>query len=144
MSVLLVAAQFLLIALLVTTTEALGTPLSGGLAFALVIAATFIGIAALAANRPGNFNIRPDVKADAQLVTDGIYAHLRHPMYSAVLLAMLAAVAADPRLWRIGSWLALLAVLIVKLRHEERLLAARFADYPAYCRRTRRLVPGLY
>ena len=109
MSAVLVAAQLALIVLLVATTQPLATPLANAAAFVLVLAATFVGIAALAANRPGNFNIRPELKPQARLVTDGIYAHLRHPMYLAVLLGLLAALAADPRPWRIGAWLALLA-----------------------------------
>ena len=86
---LLVALQFALIAALLLTTEAAGTPVANALAFACVIAGTFVGVAALAANRPGNFNVRPELKNHARLVTDGIYAHLRHPMYTAVLLVML-------------------------------------------------------
>ena len=140
----LVGLQLGLIAALVVTTEALGTPVANTVAFALVVAATFVGVAALAANRPGNFNVRPEVKDSARLVTDGIYAHVRHPMYGAVLLAMLAAVAADPRPWRIGLWLALLAVLLAKAGREEGYLRTRFPEYDTYCRRTRRLLPGLY
>jgi protein-S-isoprenylcysteine O-methyltransferase Ste14 len=144
MSSLLVAAQFSLIILLVVTTQPLATPLANAAVFALVALATFVGIGALAANRPGNFNIRPDLKANARLITDGIYRWVRHPMYLAVLLAMLAAVVADPRLWRIGAWLALLSVLLAKAAREERLLAAHFPDYAGYMARTHRLLPGVY
>lgn len=141
---LLVALQFALIGALLVTTYALGTTLANALAFAFVVAGTFVGVAAIAANRPGNFNVRPEVKASARLVTDGIYAHIRHPMYLAVLLVMLAAVAADPRAWRLGLWLALLAVLLAKAVREEGYLRARFPEYATYQARTRRLVPGLY
>lgn len=140
----LVAAQFSLIVALVVTTQPLGTPVANALAFALVIAATFVGVGALAANRPGNFNVRPEVKPGAQLVTDGIYRFIRHPMYSAVLLAMLAAIAADPRLWRIALWLALVGALLAKAQREERLLAERFPEYAAYRARTRRFLPGVF
>ncbi len=144
MSFLLVGAQFALIVALVATTQPLGTPLVNALVFALVVLATFVGIGALAANRPGNFNIRPEPKAATRLVTDGIYRWVRHPMYLAVLLAMAAAVAADPRPWRVMAWLALLAVLLVKAKREEALLQARFADYAAYMRHSKALVPYLY
>lgn len=141
---LLVALQFGLMAALIVTTRALATPLANAAAFALVVAATVVGVAALAANRPGNFNVRPELKASGQLVTDGIYAHIRHPMYTAVLLAMLAAIAADPRLWRVLVWLALLGVLLAKAAREEGYLRARFPQYAAYCERTRRLFPGIH
>jgi protein-S-isoprenylcysteine O-methyltransferase Ste14 len=141
---LLVVLQFALMGVLIVTTQALATPLANGAAFALVIAATFVGIGALAANRPGNFNVQPELKAGGRLITDGIYARIRHPMYTAVLLAMLAAIAADPRLWRVLVWVALLGVLLAKARREESYLRARFPEYAAYCARTRRLLPGIY
>lgn len=141
---LLVTLQFVLIGALLFTTQPLGTSLANALAFAFVVAGTFVGVAAIAANRPGNFNVQPEVKPSARLVTDGIYAHVRHPMYLAVLLLMLAAIAADPRAWRVGLWLALLAVLMAKAVREEGYLRARFAEYADYQARTRRLLPGLY
>jgi protein-S-isoprenylcysteine O-methyltransferase Ste14 len=141
---LLVTLQFVLMAVLVITTEALGTPLTNGLAFALVVAATFVGVAALAVNRPGNFNVRPELKDSARLVTDGIYAHIRHPMYGALLLAMLAAIVADPRPWRIGVWLALFAVLLAKALREEGYLRARFPEYAEHQARTGRFLPRVY
>lgn len=141
---LLVAAQFGLAAALIATVQPLGHPAANAAAFALVVAGTFVGVAALAANRLGNFNIRPELKPAARLVTDGIYATLRHPMYCAFLLVVLAAVVADARLWRALAWLALLAVLLVKARREERYLCAAYPAYPAYMARTRRFVPGLF
>jgi len=141
---LLVVLQFALIGALVVSTRALGTPLANGAAFALVVAGTFVGVAALAANKPGNFNVRPELKDGGRLVTDGIYAHVRHPLYGAVLLVMLAAIAADPRIWRIGLWLALLAVLLAKAVREEGYLCTRYPEYQAYRARTKRLLPGLF
>jgi protein-S-isoprenylcysteine O-methyltransferase Ste14 len=141
---LLVVLQFALIAALLLTTEAAGTPVANALAFACVIAGTFVGVAALAANRPGNFNVQPELKNSARLVTDGIYARVRHPMYTAVLLVMLGAIAADPRAWRVLLWLALLAVLLAKAVREEGYLRARFPEYAAYQARSARLLPGIF
>lgn len=141
---LLVVLQFALIGWLVVDTRPLATPLANALAFALVAAGSVVGVAALAANRPGNFNVRPEVKPGARLVTDGIYARVRHPMYLAVLLVMAAALAADPRPLRWLAYLALLAVLLAKAAREERYLRALHPAYAAYAARTRRLLPGLY
>ena len=141
---LLVVLQFALIGWLIVDTQPLATPLANALAFAPVAAGSVAGIAALAANRPGNFNVRPEVKPGARLVTDGIYAHVRHPMYLAVLLVMAAALAADPRPLRVLAWLALLAVLLAKAAREERDLRALHPGYSDYCARTRRLIPGVY
>jgi len=144
LSYLLVAAQLALIALLIATTQPLATPIANALVFTLVVLATFVGIGALAANRPGNFNVRPDLKVNARLVTDGIYRWVRHPMYLAVLLAMAAAIAADPRAWRILAWIGLVVVLLAKARREEALLQVRFPEYATYMQRTRRLLPLIY
>lgn len=143
-SSLLVAAQFALIGVLLATTRPSAGALATAAALALLIAGSAVGLAALAANRPGNFNIRPELKDRAQLVTHGIYRHLRHPMYLAVLLVMLAAVIVDPGLWRGALWLALAGVLLAKARREERYLGERFAAYRDYAARTRRLLPGVY
>jgi protein-S-isoprenylcysteine O-methyltransferase Ste14 len=140
----LVAAQFLLIGLLIVTTQPSAAATAVVLAAAFAIAAAAVGLAALTANRPGNFNIRPEVKEGARLVTHGIYARVRHPMYSAVLLAMLAFVALDARPWRIGAWIALAAVLLAKAALEERYLLARFPEYAGYRARTHRLIPGVF
>ncbi len=140
----LVALQFALIAAIVVTTQPTGELLAVGAAIALLAAGAAIGVAALAANRPGNFSIRPEVKDGARLATHGIYAHVRHPMYAAVLLAMLAFVALDPRAWRIGAWIALAAVLLAKAAREERYLLARFPEYADYRARTHRLIPGVF
>jgi protein-S-isoprenylcysteine O-methyltransferase Ste14 len=141
---LLVGLQFALIAALVVTTRPLGTLAANLIAIALLAAGSVVGIAALAANRPGNFNIRPELKPGARLVTRGIYRKVRHPMYLAVLLAMAAGLAADPRWWRSLLWLMLLAVLVAKLVREERYLSAAFAEYVDYAARTWRLFPGAY
>lgn len=141
---LLVALQFALVAALIVSTRPLGTIASNVLAAALLLAGTVVGIAALAVNPPSNFNIRPELKPGARLVTRGAYRHLRHPIYLALLLVMAAGLAADPRTWRVAAWVMLLAVLLAKMAREERYLRERFPVYADYASRTRRLVPGLY
>lgn len=79
------------------------------------------------------------------LVTDGIYARVRHPSYLGLLVNALGWSLA----FRSGAGVLLTAltvpVLLARIRSEERLLAARFGDeYDAYRRRTWRLVPGVY
>jgi protein-S-isoprenylcysteine O-methyltransferase Ste14 len=140
----LVVLQFALIGVLLVTAWPPAAEALLPAALLMLLASAVIGLAALAANRPGNFNIRPEPKPGGLLVTSGVYRRIRHPMYSAVLLAMLAAVLADPRPWRVAAWLALLGVLLAKLRREERYLTARHPEYAAYCKRTRRLIPGIF
>jgi len=141
---LLVALQFALLAALIVSTHPLGTVASNACAAALLLTGAALGLAALAVNPPSNFNIRPELKPGARLVTRGAYRYLRHPIYLALLLVLAAGLAADPRPGRFVLWLALLAVLLAKLGREERYLRAAFPDYADYAARTARLLPGIY
>lgn len=142
---LLVALQFLLLGWLAWSSAAalsradlpLDVPMLAGTALLL-------GLWALTANRPGNFNIRPVPRPGGELVRHGPYRWVRHPMYTSLLLAGAAAgrLAADN-----GTWLAyagLVAVLLVKSGVEERGLVARYPDYQDYRRGTRRFIPWLF
>jgi protein-S-isoprenylcysteine O-methyltransferase Ste14 len=141
---LLVALQLTLMGVLLVTALPPANHASPIVAGLLFVAGTIVGLAALTQNRLGNFRIGPEPKAGAQLATQGIYRWIRHPMYCAVLLVTAGALALDPQLWRALLWLALLAVLIAKLRREELYLRQCFAQYAAYCERTWRLLPGLW
>jgi protein-S-isoprenylcysteine O-methyltransferase Ste14 len=111
---------------------------------ALLVAAVVVGVAALAANRPGNFNIRPLPKAHGELVTRGPYRWIRHPMYTALLLGSGGAALWSGAWIDAASWVALLVVLAVKASVEERALIERFAGYAAYRARTSRFLPWVY
>ena len=141
---LLVTLQFVLIGALVVSSRPLATVASNVAAAAFLAAGVAIGLAAVAVNRPSNFNIRPELRAGAQLVTRGIYRCVRHPMYLSVMLLMAAALAVDPRPWRFALWATLLAVLLAKLVREERYLTSAFPAYAKYATRTARLLPGIY
>jgi protein-S-isoprenylcysteine O-methyltransferase Ste14 len=82
------------------------------------------------------------IKQGHELVTDGPYALVRHPIYTGLLAAFIGSALAR------GDWRGVLAVLIAwaalwrKLRLEERWMAERFGDrYLAYRERVPALVP---
>ncbi|RMH04063.1 MAG: isoprenylcysteine carboxylmethyltransferase family protein [Nitrospirae bacterium] len=103
-----------------------------------------LGLWALIAMPRGSFAVLPDVRPTCQLATHGPYRYVRHPMYTAVLLAT-AALVIDT--WSIGrgiTWAILCADLLVKLSAEEQALQARFPEYATYRRRTARLVPFVF
>ena len=79
------------------------------------------------------------------LVSSGIYSVIRHPSYLGLLVNSLGWALA----FRSGVGVLLTALLIpplvARIRAEERLLRTHFgSEYQDYCRRTSRLVPGLY
>ncbi|MFM1990613.1 MAG: hypothetical protein RJA99_3570 [Pseudomonadota bacterium] len=86
------------------------------------------------------FSITPIPDAHPELVVDGPYRWVRHPMYTALLMLVLpAASGGGPASVATGA--ALLAVLVVKHRFEDRLLAARFPGHADWARRTGGLLP---
>lgn len=115
----------------------------GALAVALWLACAALGLWALSANRPGNFNIRPEPKAAGQLVQTGPYRWIRHPMYAALLLFSAGCTVFVATLRVGGLSLALLLVLWLKASLEERLLCRHHPAYRAYMARTRRFLPFL-
>ncbi|GIV79082.1 hypothetical protein FKZ61_009985 [Litorilinea aerophila] len=141
LSYLLVLIQFLTLGYLAWTGPLLAR---SPLLLLLEALAVALGLWAIWSMKPGHFNITPDVRPGAQLVRQGPYRFIRHPMYSALLLGSLALVAAHATPGRVAAWLLLVIDLLLKLHHEERLLAEAFPDYPAYRRTTWRLVPFVY
>jgi len=139
---LLVTLQFGLLAIM--GWRAWASPFSFDIpAVSLLSGAALLALWALAANRPGNFNIRPTPRPGGTLVTSGPYRWVRHPMYSSVLMAAAAAAVKSHQAVDAGLWLALLAVLLVKAGIEERALALRFPDYQSYKSRTTKFLPWL-
>jgi protein-S-isoprenylcysteine O-methyltransferase Ste14 len=97
----------------------------------------------IAHNRPSNFSIFPEPRANARLVTTGPYAHIRHPLYFGLMLFALGCAIGwnTPVHWAAAGTLAI--VLDLKSRREERFLRERFPEYRDYAARTARLVPRL-
>ena len=143
----LVALQFGLMALIAGLAgPAFLRGMAPGIAWTVGLCAVAVGLWALSANRPGNFNIRPTPKPGGQLVRAGPYRWIRHPMYTSILLAGVAGglgASADQRLAVAASVSALAAVLWVKSGLEERWMLARHPAYADYRRTTRRFLPWL-
>jgi len=102
-----------------------------------------LGLWALAANRPGNFNIHPAPRDSGRLIDGGPYRWIRHPMYSALMLigGALAWVTDSFPGWML--FLTLVCVLAIKGSLEEWLMTRAHADYAAYRARTRAFIPFL-
>lgn len=84
----------------------------------------------------------PAPRPGSTLVTTGIYARIRHPLYSAMMAMGLGWAC----FWSSGIALVVAAVFIVflhaKASFEEKLLSARFEDYPGYADRLPRYLPS--
>lgn len=140
MSRLLVSAQLLLIVLIAFPFHAAQlNALNVGL-FAL---GAMVAVAAITVMPARSFSVMPEPTSEGELVTRGIYRHIRHPMYLALLLCGLAACLAYASGLKWGMLALLAGVLMAKIRLEERLLLARFEGYAAYRLRTKALIPYL-
>lgn len=145
MGTVLVTLQLLLLGLLAVLGVrglAHGMPTVDTLLFAA--AGVALGLWALSANRPGNFNIRPVPREGGRLVQHGPYRWIRHPMYSALLLAGVACARAAGDL---PTWLTLAALALVlglKARVEERALLLQHPGYLRYQQHSWRFLPFVY
>lgn len=86
-------------------------------------------------------SVHPAPTVTARLQTTGAYRYARHPIYTGVLILATALVVGGRSFLHIAAWTALVLVLNLKARFEERLLAQRFPDYPWYAARTGRFLP---
>ncbi|MEP7007579.1 MAG: isoprenylcysteine carboxylmethyltransferase family protein [Sphingomonas bacterium] len=93
-----------------------------------------------------NWSLVARTREDHQLIQSGPFAFVRHPIYVALFLFMVAMAIAYGHIgnlivavpvYALGTWL--------RIRHEERILREQFgADYDAYAARVKRFVPGVF
>jgi protein-S-isoprenylcysteine O-methyltransferase Ste14 len=89
----------------------------------------------------GNISIFPTPKSGAKLVTNGIFAMLRHPIYAGLIYFFFGL-----GIYRWSQYKLIAAFIIfvffeIKSSYEERKLAARFEDYNDYKLTTGKFFP---
>jgi protein-S-isoprenylcysteine O-methyltransferase Ste14 len=91
-----------------------------------------------------NWSPRPSRKERHELVTNGPYAFVRHPIYSGMLLAVFGTALT-------GSYFAILVlflaslVFLARIPREEKIMLELFPnEYPSYQARTKRLIPFVW
>lgn len=111
----------------------------------LELLGVLIGLWAIFTMRKSRLRIVPEVHKEAQLVTEGPYQWVVHPMYTAVLITTLAMVLDFPTLSRGLYWVALLIILLFKLRYEESQLVQKFGkDFTQYILDRKKIIPFIY
>ena len=90
----------------------------------------------------GNWSSDVTLKRDHELIVDGPYAWVRHPIYTGILLGLLGTALA------VGEWRGVLAVVLAalafwrKLGIEEAVMRRQFGEvYDRYAKRVPALVP---
>ncbi len=92
-----------------------------------------------------NLSVRLKIKDSQELVTDGPYRWIRHPMYSAFFILHVAAFLLTAN-WFIGlTWMAgLTAIIFLRVKREEAMLLSAFgSEYRSYMEHTGRFLPNI-
>lgn len=112
--------------------EAIGTLLVAfGIAYAIT-ARAYLG---------RNWGIPMSRKENPELITSGPYALVRHPIYTGILVALLGSAVGYGLVWLLPL-LVSVPYFVYSARREEALMCEQFpAQYPAYMRRTKMLLP---
>ena len=111
------------------------------LGVAIFIVGAIVGLWALTHNQLGNFNIQPKLREGSKLITTGIYAWVRHPMYTSVIVMMLGFLVSTVSKIEIFLWLMLVIVLLLKAKKEESLWLEHDEAYESYKKSTKLFIP---
>ena len=107
---------------------------------ALVLAAYWLVFQVMKTNSFASSIIQ--VEAGQTVISTGPYRLVRHPMYSAISLMLLATPLALGSYMAVPLFVSLIPLLVFRLLNEEKLLRQNLPGYAEYCLRTRfRLVP---
>lgn len=141
----LVALQMILLAALLLEPRGAWWPLNTlTLVAAAVLAAAGFIIAVWGVVGLGHaLTASPIPRAEASLVTHGLYGLVRNPIYSGLLLGGLGLVVFGASWWHLATWLSLVVLLALKTRWEERMLAAAHPEFADYAQRVGRFVPHI-
>ena len=83
----------------------------------------------------------PTPISGGKLRTHGLYAIVRHPIYTGIIMMGLGYGLYQQSTWKWIVSIALLILFYFKSEYEEQLLAEKFKDYPSYKKQTGRSLP---
>jgi protein-S-isoprenylcysteine O-methyltransferase Ste14 len=92
------------------------------------------------------WSVTLELRENHRLITEGIYRHVRHPMYATLFLYSIGQALVVPN-WVAGpSYFVTFGILFaLRIGAEERMMLEAFGDeYAAYKARTNLLVPGIW
>lgn len=113
------------------------------LANALVLAAFLLNFLVIRVNSYASRVV--EVQEGQQVITTGPYALVRHPMYTSIILIMLATPIALGSWWGVLPNIPFIFLLAARAKNEEELLVNELAGYREYMQKTRyRLFPGIW
>lgn len=138
---LLIVVQFCSIGIIIFRTN---LEIALNLGNTIVFISVVIGFWALYSMSKSKFTISPIPRNNAELVKNGLYGFIRHPMYLAVLLLCLGYIIQKLDFVNIVIYIVLLINLLLKLHWEEKLLIEKFENYKFYQQKTKKLIPFIF
>lgn len=110
-----------------------------------VLVAAGLGLAMLVVIQNGYAGATVTVETGQQLTTGGVYRIARHPMYLGNVIMMIGIPLALGSYWGLLFVIPGIAVLVVRILDEEKLLAAELPGYREYTQRVRyRVLPYVW
>lgn len=86
-----------------------------------------------------------EVDKDQKVISTGMYAIVRHPMYFGAILMLVFSSVALGSYWALLSVVALTFTIILRLFHEEKFLSKNLPGYDEYCKKVRyHLIPFIW
>lgn len=141
-SLLLVLVQALLLFYIFISGSVIPTnPLSS----LLELGGIGLGLWSLWSMRMTSIQITADVAPDSNLIIDGPFEFIRHPMYLAVIIVVFGLLLNEITTLRLIAALLLACDLILKANYEETLLTKYFEKgYEDYQKKTKKFIPFIY
>ena len=85
------------------------------------------------------------VEAEQTVISTGLYAIVRHPMYFGAVIMMIGMPLALDSYWGLVTLLPVMAVLALRITDEEKMLRQELDGYDEYTQKVHhRLVPGVW
>ena len=141
----LVAAQIALLATLLLVPRGSLWPeylLVFIVAILLVVAGAMLAVLGMVSLGPA-LTASPIPREHAPLATHGVYGYMRNPIYTGLIAVGLGLALLGASVWHLLAWVALVLLLAIKARWEERMLIAEHSDYAGYGARVGRFLPGV-
>lgn len=141
----LVTIQFVLLAVIVFLPRGASwsVPLAVTVLALIAVAVGLLTAVAALITLGKSLSANPVPVKTGELKTSGVYALVRHPVYSGIMIGVIGYAVLS------GSWFVAAAVVAlgglfaIKARFEETLLVAKYPKYVDYARRVGRFFPGV-
>jgi len=145
----LVFIQFILFAiigggaLLIPTDQMMIQWVFGGIG---IVSGVIVGLMAISEHgrvNKGGPSALPTPNQNAELITSGLYKHIRHPIYTGVLIVAFGITIWHAHVITMIATIFLVGLLTYKSLYEEELLMEQYSNYGQYRQQTGRFFPKL-